>query len=190
MNLNIPRLEKLPERIKEEDGLYYPEEYRDKIFEYANEILYFKKGTLYNFPLPLFKKIIEISVESSKSLTSEEESEIIVNQVIEKLDEIIERKVEDTVKRVIETYIETVEENVSNKLTDELHNAVSEAIESLKSEIIDMINERFVALETLTKQTANSEGEQKKKLSLKEIFALSETFNAEDLVKLREAGII
>jgi len=206
----IPKLDSMPERVKDSDGMFYPENIRNKIFRYGTEVMYIKKSVIESIPSLLIDKISELIIKHiTDNINSIIESQLNLKQDIfadinTKLEafETVQTSV-NFMDEVLSTHSENIEslntviENIKSEIKEikEIPNIVDQKMTDLhnnyKPVLEQIIDDKISKIETLIasmkpKQTEN----EKSKLSMKELFAMSELYGAEDLVKLRQSGII
>lgn len=165
--LEIKELKMIPKHEKTDDGYKYPDEYIGKIFKHGDEYIYFSKASITKLPIEFVNQIIEL-IRSSISLEEPNEDIDVLNSRITDLENTIQE---------LRIKLEDAEKLIDSKLT--------EAYENFMPAIEDAINKKVAALETA--KSSNSKGGA---LSLSQLMALKEQFNADEIVKMREAGLI
>ncbi|MEM4385888.1 MAG: hypothetical protein QXD03_05010 [Candidatus Anstonellales archaeon] len=222
---NIEKLDVLPERVRTDDGYFYPEEYVDKMFLYGNDVVFITRSAIYQFPYIIFLKFFEHSYNEMKDMVIEESAnkiiEIASSEIYEKVvteisenlvSEVNERHLED-VKNILineamskfdskleelrdyvsEFVIETIKEYFNNnkqELVDMIVESVSnDLMKKLDSKYEQIINEKILKLESILRKE-KEESKKDEKMTLSQLMALKEMFTAEEIIKMREAGIL
>lgn len=206
---NIPHLDSMPERIKDSDGLFYPENLRNKLFRHGNDLIYVKKSVIESLPLELINKITELLLQYITSnidnliMEKVKEKQLSFDEIIIKLNELETVQtslamLDDTVSQHSEfidsfnTIVEDVKNKINelNKIPSEVDQKLIELYDNYKTVIENLIDEKLTKIESVIASIKPTDDSQTKKLSMKELFAMSELFSADDLVKLRQAGIV
>lgn len=208
----IPVLNSLPEREKTEDGYFYPEEYRNKIFRCGNDLIYVKKSVIENLPLMLVNEIINIIINEISNRIDNTIKEMIndkinvLDNITGKIDDIesikasinlLDDQIQDQAELInnLNNVIEDISEKINevNKIPDEVDKKLEIVYENYKDTISNIIDEKVLKFESMIssiKRTSEQEESKNKTLSLKELNSLQLMFTADELCKLREKGLI
>jgi len=169
--LNVPKLKILPQLERCNDGYQYPEEYIGKVYKYNDKYVIFLKSTTVDIPIDTMEIVMNHILESIKESVDIPNLDEFEGRIIS-----LEMQVEELISK-----LQDAEKFIDDKLT--------EAYNNFMPAIDEAITKKLAAIES-TKKTSDNGADGPEKLTLSQLFALKEMFSPEELIKMREAGLI
>ncbi len=206
----ISNITHMPQRIQSEDGFFYPEEHWNKLYRCGNDFVLVKKSVIETLPINLLEELSKVIInELSKNIETLIKTHIdnksdIINELSEKLetfettqttinlmdDSLVQQgETIDNLNTIIENLTQQIEE--LKNIPNDVDNKLSQVYENYKTVINDIIDDKVLKFESMiSSKNKNIDENNNKTLSLKDLNSLQLMFNADELCKLRDKGLI